>query len=296
MKISIDGAELAFQLEKEKNLGDILVSMDCWLEGQGMIMSGVELDGLSISADIQAVRDREVSSISNLDIRTERVSVFRAQALSQSIAWLKGILAWCSGTGKENLEELKKEGDLLLSSGSGFLNAEEISFLEFARNSLDAKTDEGRGSDPRELSLAVERILGKTGERLLETIAPTGELRKAVALLKEKRESILNIPVFLQTGRDREALEAIASFTDIFSKAIRIMPGLNEAGMDTGSIIIDGEPSGEFLKKLNAILTELAEAFDRRDSVLIGDLSEYEILPRLEKYFSALEERIPEEA
>lgn len=38
----------------------------------------------------------------------------------------------------------------------------------------------------------------------------------------------------------------------------------------------------EFYTELNAVLKELVEAFHSQDSVLIGDLQEYEIAPRLE--------------
>jgi len=38
------------------------------------------------------------------------------------------------------------------------------------------------------------------------------------------------------------------------------------------------------------VLSELLEAFDARDSVLIGDLMEYEIAPRLERLRSILQE------
>ena len=42
------------------------------------------------------------------------------------------------------------------------------------------------------------------------------------------------------------------------------------------------EPLERFFSDLNRILTELIEAFEAKDSVLIGDLLEYEVTPRLE--------------
>ena len=46
----------------------------------------------------------------------------------------------------------------------------------------------------------------------------------------------------------------------------------------------------DFYRDLNRILTELLEAFHANDSVLIGDLMEYEIAPRLEQLRTFLQE------
>jgi len=45
-----------------------------------------------------------------------------------------------------------------------------------------------------------------------------------------------------------------------------------------------------FYEELNGVLSELLEAFDAKDSVLIGDLMEYEIAPRLERLRKLLQE------
>ena len=45
-----------------------------------------------------------------------------------------------------------------------------------------------------------------------------------------------------------------------------------------------------FKEELNKILKELLEAFAAKDSVLIGDLMEYEIAPRLEQLRAFLQE------
>ncbi len=45
---------------------------------------------------------------------------------------------------------------------------------------------------------------------------------------------------------------------------------------------IGNKSSKEFYEELNSNLKELIEAFKTNDSVLIGDLLEYEIAPRIE--------------
>ena len=47
--------------------------------------------------------------------------------------------------------------------------------------------------------------------------------------------------------------------------------------------MISGKDYNVFYSELNKVLKELLEAFKLKDSVLIGDLMEYEMAPRLEE-------------
>ena len=58
----------------------------------------------------------------------------------------------------------------------------------------------------------------------------------------------------------------------------------------TGDATIDGRTLPAFCRELNAVLGELIEAFQARDSVLIGDLMEYEMAPRLQTLRAFLNE------
>ena len=57
-----------------------------------------------------------------------------------------------------------------------------------------------------------------------------------------------------------------------------------------GSIMIDGKNLSDFLSDLSPILKDFSDALENSDSVLLGDLSEYEICPRLESLSKAIGE------
>lgn len=285
MDLTIDGTAVEFELERERNLGDVLYSLDKWLDGHGLIISRVDIDGDSIGDDILKVKDRELGSISRLDVRTERVSSFRQQTLASACAWLDGILAWAAGSKHDAREDLVKEGLVVLGAASGFLNPEEVSFLEMAQEAI-------KGSSDGRVEADIGRIAPIIRERLDECVSPRSSLGKAAAAFRGERESILNIPVWLQTGRDGEAMAAVTRFTDTFSKILRLMPALAESGLDLSKLLIDDKPYADFFSDLNKVLNELMEAFGSRDTVLIGDLAEYEVLPRLDSIFKALEKAV----
>jgi hypothetical protein len=53
---------------------------------------------------------------------------------------------------------------------------------------------------------------------------------------------------------------------------------------------IGEERANGFFADFNGILRELLGAFDTKDTVLIGDLLEYEVAPRIELFLSFLRE------
>lgn len=286
MELTINGGTVEFELEREKNLGEVLVSLDSWLDGHGLIISRVDVDGASVGGDIMAVKDRELSSIGHLDIRTERVSAFRAKTLASACVWLEEALALAPVSGALPHSDRAMEGERILSTASGFLNPEEISYLERAAAALRTPGEEASVAELKAIAAIMD-------ERRAECDDPRGSALRAAAAFRRDRESILNIPVWLQTGRDREAMEAISRFTETFSKILRLMPALVESGIDPSTLQVGGKPYADFFTDLNGVLNQLMEAFGSRDTVLIGDLAEYEVLPRLDSIFEALEKAIP---
>ena len=74
----------------------------------------------------------------------------------------------------------------------------------------------------------------------------------------------------LQTGRDREAMAVVTDLCDAVQRLLPLVPFLPR------------DPGRERLvTELNATLRDLLAAFEAKDTVLIGDLAEYEVAPRL---------------
>ena len=119
-------------------------------------------------------------------------------------------------------------------------------------------------------------------------------MRKAAALFDGRRGELADIPVLLQTGKEDQAMKTVLFFIEIFNKVIRVIPELRRSGIDTASITVDGQAMPEFYGSFNEVLRQLTDAFEHKDMVLIGDLAEYEILPRMNSFFAAMREALPE--
>jgi hypothetical protein len=122
---------------------------------------------------------------------------------------------------------------------------------------------------------------------------PVAEMRAAAVLFESRSRELADLPVLLQTGRDGEAMKTVLYFIEVFNKVIRVMPELAGAGVDTGVLRIGGSSVAQFYGEFNGILRELTDAFEHKDAILIGDLAEYEILPRMRTFFAAMDGALP---
>jgi len=96
------------------------------------------------------------------------------------------------------------------------------------------------------------------------------------------------IPVQLQTGKDMTVLETIHRFSLDLQGLYQVLPLIPLAGLPGESSTVDGIPFGEYPSELAPVLSELIKALEIKDTVLAGDLSEYELAPRIERLGMAL--------
>ena len=97
------------------------------------------------------------------------------------------------------------------------------------------------------------------------------------------------IPVDLQTGNENNARIAIKTLADNIDDFCHIAT-LATLFQEYNSIEIDGQPFSEFFSDFSPILKDFEEALKNNDTVMIGDLAEYEFPPRLNAIAKTLQE------
>lgn len=106
--------------------------------------------------------------------------------------------------------------------------------------------------------------------------------------LKDVSEKLMQIPVLLQSGKDKEAFDTIglfAQYIDAFCHAATLSSLFPEVYT---AIKIDGKETSAFFEEFAPVLKDFEEAFAAKDTVTIGDLAEYEISPRIESISQAI--------
>lgn len=101
-------------------------------------------------------------------------------------------------------------------------------------------------------------------------------------LFDELSAKMENVPVDLQNGKNKEVSESIKNLADSINQFCHISV-LATLFPETFKITtINDMNFNDFFADLSSILKDFEGALENNDTVLIGDLSEYEICPRLQ--------------
>ncbi|MDR0290972.1 MAG: hypothetical protein LBI06_08560 [Treponema sp.] len=271
MKIRINGIDADIQLEAEKNVGDVLCGLDAWLSGSGHRLSGLCIDGESVGADsMESCFGRGIDSINILDINTSPELELFAESL---ISTMQDIASYETAGFEEKslfLGQWKQSPQALL------LAERNPALSEWAE-----KTFSGEGSSPQVFRLLLE-------ERLRELQNPAAEMDKASPMVEEICARLEELPLDIQTGKDARAAETVNVFSGVAEKIFRIFNVLKAGGFPVGEITVEEMPISASIAEFDTALRELLAAYEQHDTVLVGDLAEYEMAPRLRSLHTAV--------
>lgn len=105
-------------------------------------------------------------------------------------------------------------------------------------------------------------------------------------ILSEKMEQI---PVDLQSGKNKEVSESIKNLADSIDQFCHVAALASLFPETFTNTTIDNMNFKDFFAEFSPILLDFEQALQNNDTVLIGDLSEYEICPRLKSISEALQ-------
>ncbi|MDR0719994.1 MAG: hypothetical protein LBF78_10190 [Treponema sp.] len=273
MKISINGIKADITLEGEKYLSEALSGLEEWISSSGCRIMGIAIDGEKISpGKLPGFFGREIASIGELDISVSSWPELAVEALEV-------LLDFCDARQEasfEGREEIRANWEK--SPACAFINLEINDLAGFVLRSFS-----GEGLGPKDLRLIVE-------ERLRELRDSKGEVEKSENAVREIAGRMEELPLDIQTGKDGRAAETMQLFSRISEKLFRLLFILKRKGLEEEKLIIGSLPAKAFFGEWSGALKELQSAYETKDTVLVGDLSEYELAPRLLSFYSALKE------
>lgn len=131
------------------------------------------------------------------------------------------------------------------------------------------------------------------GEMKFEfTVVTSDSIKQSFNMLSqlfiELSEQMENIPVVLQSGKNKEASESIKKVADSIDQFCHIATLATLFPEDFKDTTINNMNFNDFFADFSPILLDFEQALQNNDTVLIGDLSEYEICPRLKSISEAL--------
>jgi len=271
MKIRINGADADIQLEAEKNVGEVLSGLDSWLAGTGYRLSGVAVNGETADSDaMEACFGTGVDTVDTLDISASAIVDLFAESLIDTI---QDIDAYETA----GFEDKSRFADQWRQSPQALLLAEQSPDLfDWA-----VKVFSGEGVSPQAFRLLME-------ERLAELQNPAAEMARTGALVDEICGRLEELSLDIQTGKDARAAETIRAFSGVAEKVFRVFNMLKHAGFPVGEITVENASITTFITEFGTALRELLAAYEQHDTVLVGDLAEYEMAPRLHRLHTAI--------
>ena len=271
MEIFINKKPANITLDTEKTLGDILSGIEQWISPTGHRIKSLSMDGNNLAAgDLAQVFNKDISEIVRLDIGISSYRELSAEALED-------LTATCLLFAGASFEERSGIAEIWGNSpAANFLLSDMPDIFQLAANSFA-----GNGISAQDLMILLD-------ERLREIEDPEREISNSETLIKKISQRMQELPLDMQTGKDASAAETIQLFSRMGEKLFRILFIFKSEGLIIGGFTIDNMPALNFLEEFKNALVEISGAYRDQDTVLAGDIAEYELSPRILRFFEAL--------
>jgi hypothetical protein len=274
MDIFINEELADITLESEKTLGEVLAGIEAWLAGSETRISGLRINGSIITGEsLAAVFEQDLNGIERLDITVSTVPQLALEALLHS---QRDLTAYENSS----FEDPRDIQDSWEASAAAHFLSEQIPDIY----ALLRQTFSGELPFP-EMSALLD-------ERIRELVDPRREFLQAGTLVSGIAARLEELPLDMQTGKDRRAAETVQLFSHTAEKVLRLLHLLSVQGLALETLAIDRLPFYEFIGAFSATLKELLSAYTSQDVVLVGDLAEYELAPRLVKLYTRVKDEL----
>jgi len=271
MNIFINGKKADITLDTEKTLGDVLQGIDLWISPAGSRIQDIQLDGVLLGDEtLSGALLKDIREIKNLEIS---VSTWRELA-AEALDTLQKTCALYMDAQFDDRNQIKSDWEM--SAAGRFLASDIRDMYELSSLVLS-----GEGISASDFSVLI-------GERQREVSDPKQETDAAENLVKNIAKRMEDLPLDMQTGKDLKAAETVQLFAHTNEKLFRIFFILRSEWLSLDTFMIEDQNARVFIDDFNAALKELSAAYGNRDTVLAGDIAEYELAPRLLKFYTTL--------
>jgi len=276
MDIKINDMALDISLENENTLGEVLAGLEQWLSNSGHRISELKIDGQAVTSSmLEEAFKKDVKAIKSIDIYTNVIAELSAASLLNLIEDIKEFEALSFEDKSKYCEKWQE------TATAQFISAELPDLYAFCRNVFNNG------------DVTPQTLLSITEEIQREVNDPKNELIKLEPILNEICVRLTDLPLDIQTGKDAHAAQTIQLFSAVTEKIFRIIKQLNTQGYLSPDVPqTDDKSLTELMSYFGNILKELLDAYEKNDSVLVGDLTEYEASPKIKELYKAILENV----
>jgi hypothetical protein len=298
LTILLNKKQLDFTLENEKYLGEVINGIEQWLKDSNLIITSLAIGERELlEEEKEEWKDIPLTDIESVSITVKPSREIHLTAMENICHFLSMLKKAIAETDKKLFSELLTGYPYMVESLKLIFSAHPDtitpSIQSFTALFTGLKEDQFLSWSPEQKEKVLDilsTIHTYTDALILESRDPLEALHKTGEQLKTSIKEISEVSILLQTGKDKKAMDVCITFSTVFQNFVRIFLQVkNRNIMSFNGINIAGTTLEAYYNELNGFLRELSEAFTINDSVLIGDLLEYEIAPRLEELIHFIE-------
>jgi hypothetical protein len=282
LTIFINEQEVNFTLEGDEKAYDIYRSIISFLKDSNHLIYSFSIDGVETDPEnVKLWKDQKASDIQKIEVTALTEKEYLLTGLLTVAEYINLLLRSVSENSQNTLNELMKEYPSIIKNIPVLVKGNRGEIIRDHLNKIVSKSGLLTGVMNEEYKekffSEISNISDLINSAAREIEDPRSELKASIEVMEKLIPQLNEVSILLQTGKDQQAMGLIITLTELLQKILRIISIFN-----TDNIKINDGNYDSFSVQLNSILNELAEAFDAKDSVLIGDLLEYEITPKLE--------------
>lgn len=294
MDIYIMGNKIDYTIEHEKTVKDVIDSISEIVNGYGHSITELRIDGKLFSIDDPSLEKIEISEVNNLEIETASFFEISSSLVYSLIPYLKTLKKHIQENNIDfsTFEQAKSWiVEVLITSINILFQSDKKSEISTKRNEIvryfsnfSYKNLEDTNKK-LELISKIDEALEMINEivKVLEKISEEGNVFFDTTIdnnISELLRLIDDIPVKLQLGKDKEALEEIYEFSEIF---IDVVDFINSAINIYSSKDLKSKVDLSKFDTINKVIESIIESISNKDYVLASDLMTYELKPLVEE-------------
>ncbi|MDR0301170.1 MAG: hypothetical protein LBI04_02530 [Treponema sp.] len=267
MEIKINGRPADITIDNEKTVAEVMAGIEQWLAGSGHRLSGITVDGQA--ADISSMENvfaKEIDTIKTLDLSTTPITELGIMSLANLYGDIEEYDGLSFSERKRFFEDWKTRPQAVFA-----LEQMPDLFSFFENTFLNG-------------AFSTQTLRSITEERLREIETPVDEFSNSRPLIEETCARLADLPLDIQTGKDSRAAQTIQIFSSVTEKFFRVYRQLEIQGYIVQNAAKENL-SGQ-INEFSGTVMEFLQAYEKNDTVLVGDLAEYEIAPRLQKIYN----------
>jgi len=280
MEILVNREPLDFTLEDEQSLGEVVDGLQAWLSAGQFTITSIDVNDTSYPIhNRNAWEQIEVKGVRRLSVEALPRTSADQNAILAVDDYLSLLQEALTSEDQEALTDLLGELPHVRERIIAFFpsladSAGESSVLVSDQLDLGAVQE----SERTRLTTEITQLRSLLVARAREFAFPVREMAITLGQLSSASEELEQVPVQLQTGAGAQAMRTVISLTELLGRVFRLTP-LVESAENRGDL--DVVRIRTFTQETSEVLAELAQAFEINDTVLVGDLLEYELAPRM---------------